>query len=312
MLQAIRIQNFRGIAAGTLRNLSPLSILSGSNNSGKSTILDAAYVALSPDNSNASYLVAHRKTPRSDLAYRYLTPFGKPMSGQITCDVAGATVTLSFKTVKENSSTAFQFEKDVTEGGAGWSLPSVQLLTPDLAAAGAENLSAEASLKRVADTGSSAVERLEGLVRQAYAPVSRILTLAEPGQPNYVGLVVATGTIPIHVAGDGLQRLFRIACFAATLPDGLLLLEEPECYLHPASLRLLAKILVQAAQQTQIIMSTHSIELIDRILEAAHGSASSNIVSVHTTRLVDGQFSSALIRGDDAESARDAVGLELR
>ncbi|MCP4066373.1 MAG: AAA family ATPase, partial [Gammaproteobacteria bacterium] len=41
MRSEIRIENYRGIAQGSLKGLAPLTVLVGRNNSGKSTILEA-------------------------------------------------------------------------------------------------------------------------------------------------------------------------------------------------------------------------------------------------------------------------------
>jgi AAA15 family ATPase/GTPase len=44
MIEMVEIENLRGIVSGRLEGLSPLSILLGVNNSGKSTILEALYL----------------------------------------------------------------------------------------------------------------------------------------------------------------------------------------------------------------------------------------------------------------------------
>jgi predicted ATPase len=53
MIQSISINGLRGIAKGEIKELAPLTVLVGPNSSGKSTILDALFIAVSDDTENA-------------------------------------------------------------------------------------------------------------------------------------------------------------------------------------------------------------------------------------------------------------------
>lgn len=63
----------------------------------------------------------------------------------------------------------------------------------------------------------------------------------------------------------------RMLCWAIILlspqPSSLLVIEEPELGLHPAWMPTLYEWICEAAQKTQIIISTHSPELLDRFTE---------------------------------------------
>ena len=317
MLTKLRIRNFRGITTGEIGDLARLNMLVGANNSGKSTILDAMCLGYCSDPANMVHRLAARRTRRSDLALSYLTPFGADASGEIECTAEGVTILTKFTSSRSEADRSFETHRSVkTATNSGWISPGVEIVTPDLVPAyGDERLSAESVFNRVADQGTEAVRRLEQLVQRAYPEVSRVFPRTNggsSGQVPYISLVVEKGSIPIHVAGDGLQRLFRIACVAATLPGGLLLLEEPECYLHPASLKLLAQLLTQTALSTQIVVATHSIELMDRIFEASRIGGSASDVMVHVTQMHGGILSTTPISGEDAERARSSVELELR
>lgn len=54
---AVTIQNFRGIAEGEVRFHAPHLLLAGSNNAGKSTVLEALDLALNPDRSYGSEII---------------------------------------------------------------------------------------------------------------------------------------------------------------------------------------------------------------------------------------------------------------
>jgi hypothetical protein len=118
--------------------------------------------------------------------------------------------------------------------------------------------------------------------------------------------------IPAYLAGDGLTRFLSLAAAIVGTRDGVVLLEEPEAHQHPRSMTELVSLLLGAARSgTQIILSTHSIELIDLLLHApeAEGLA---YPAVHRLRLVDGKLASVALDRETAISARDDLLQDLR
>lgn len=118
--------------------------------------------------------------------------------------------------------------------------------------------------------------------------------------------------VPAYLAGDGLKRFLELAAAIVDTKDGVVLLEEPEAYQHPRYMTELVALLLNAAKSgTQIILSTHSIELIDLLLHApeAEGLA---YPTVHRLRLVDGKLAAVTIDREKAISARDDLLQDLR
>ncbi|HEX8439262.1 AAA family ATPase [Archangium sp.] len=69
---------------------------------------------------------------------------------------------------------------------------------------------------------------------------------------------------------DGTLRfLLLIAIFASPNPGELIALDEPETGLHPSMLPIVAELAAEAAQRTQVILSTHSADLLDAFSEVA-------------------------------------------
>jgi predicted ATPase len=63
---------------------------------------------------------------------------------------------------------------------------------------------------------------------------------------------------------DGTLRfLFLLTVFANPTPPALIAIDEPETGLHPAMLPIVAEYARDAAQRTQVILTTHSPELLD-------------------------------------------------
>ena len=76
------------------------------------------------------------------------------------------------------------------------------------------------------------------------------------------------GPIPASRLSDGtLRYLFLLALLYDPNPPPLICLEEPELGLHPDVLPTLARLLHQASERTQLIVTTHSPILIDALSE---------------------------------------------
>ena len=69
---------------------------------------------------------------------------------------------------------------------------------------------------------------------------------------------------PYHLSDGSI----RFICLAAALlqpePPSTIIIDEPEIGLHPAAITILAELIQQAAQRTQLIIATQSPALIDQ------------------------------------------------
>jgi hypothetical protein len=119
--------------------------------------------------------------------------------------------------------------------------------------------------------------------------------------------------VPVYLTGDGSKRLVELAsAILGVDPDGVVLLEEPECYQHPRYLRELASLLIESAKTNrQIILSTHSIELVDLLLEAGEVEGL-DYPFVHRLRLVDGKLSGVVLNREQAMVTRKDLLEDLR
>ena len=77
--------------------------------------------------------------------------------------------------------------------------------------------------------------------------------------------------VPLECFGEGMKRAFVLIASAAAARDGLLLVDEIETGLHFSAMLRTMKALILAAQafNVQIFLTTHSLEAIDALLDAA-------------------------------------------
>ena len=93
-------------------------------------------------------------------------------------------------------------------------------------------------------------------------------------QGNTVQFYVHEGLqTPISAAhlSDGTIRFMAIlALLLSPTPPPLICIEEPELGLHPDAVTLLADVLVQASARTQLIVTTHSDQLVSALTDHAN------------------------------------------
>ncbi len=131
---------------------------------------------------------------------------------------------------------------------------------------GLDNLPARlASLKR-----SPAVKhRLLELVREL-APSFDDFEVVPEGGALTLYLMEGGLSFPAHRLSDGtLHYLCLLAILVDPEPPPLMVIEEPELGLHPDILPLLKDLMVEASARGQLIITTHSTQLVDAMTDCA-------------------------------------------
>ena len=75
--------------------------------------------------------------------------------------------------------------------------------------------------------------------------------------------------IPFESMGDGFQSLLILNMLFELFQSGIVLLEEPENFLHPGYMELLVDLIISKSDKHQYFLSTHSLELIELLVEKA-------------------------------------------
>lgn len=84
-----------------------------------------------------------------------------------------------------------------------------------------------------------------------------------------LGLVESDRFIPASRLSDGTLRfLFLVTILCQPDPPPLICIEEPEMGLHPDMMPTCAKLLREASERTQVLITTHSAQLVDALSDA--------------------------------------------
>lgn len=110
---------------------------------------------------------------------------------------------------------------------------------------------------------SEAKKQLLSLLNELYAGITDFDVLIEAGS---VQVFLEEGTYPMPATrlSDGtLRYLCLLAILLHPTPPPLIFLEEPELGLHPDAVLAIGKLIKQASERTQLIVTTHSDILVD-------------------------------------------------
>jgi predicted ATP-dependent endonuclease of OLD family len=80
---------------------------------------------------------------------------------------------------------------------------------------------------------------------------------------NYMSLKFGKNIHNSDGLGDGIISLIVLLCLLNIKDNGIVLVDEPELYLHPAAQKKLFDLLIEESKSRQIIISTHSPYFVD-------------------------------------------------
>jgi predicted ATPase len=102
------------------------------------------------------------------------------------------------------------------------------------------------------------------------APGFNDLSIQPEGGLLQLYLIEGNRSVPAHRLSDGtLRYLCLLAILLDTDPAPLVVIEEPELGLHPDILPTLRDLMVEASARTQLIVTTHSTQMVDAMTDHA-------------------------------------------
>jgi AAA domain, putative AbiEii toxin, Type IV TA system/AAA ATPase domain len=343
VITSVEVENLRGIREGKVEALSRLTVLVGRNGSGKSSLLEATLIAASPvpalmaghvvqsrQQYNGARWLIHGGGGRDRPAARLVATLsdGERIERELVWDNHLAVDVMSRALANRGAPrpySAFRiyrrhpplehpgiagmaadnhFEPLDAEGNDPKGLP-VFLLRPH-------------STQALHDLFSTALEqgRKRDVLEHAKALVPGLVDLdilTEAGVP-WLALDLPGGPVPATLAGDGVLAALRIV-FQLAAAEGVALIEEPEVHQHPAGLARVTLAIVTAVRLgLQVILATHSLELIDHLI--AHLTDEElnqeDFLTVTRVRLESGMLHATSNAASEVAQARAEIEEDLR
>lgn len=304
-IQRVKIERFKALRE-VLVSLSRVTVLTGPNNSGKSSVLQAIQFAASIAQSAKTYsprftagtLAAEQLmySPLRDV--EALAPNGiftqtraNAMAVSLDGEINGATLTASTTVARgKNRNLSFTNSDNDLGNRLGEIDPPFSVYVTGLAGIPRqEEFKSEGLVRKAASRGdaNSVLRNVLLLLSQDAESWRQFLTdLTEvfPGLKlvvefdadiyDYIDVKISFDeavALPIDAAGTGVLQTIQILAYVNVYKPALLLLDEPDSHLHPTNQRRLSKVLSEIAQRRdfQVLLTTHSRHLLDEFADSA-------------------------------------------
>lgn len=346
MLKRLQIRNFRGFDALKINQLSGINLIAGKNNSGKTSLLEAIFLLSGAGNVQLAVNTnvirgiepgAPLKDPfwkqlfyNLDLGLHieikgYCKPRGE-LTLKITSDRQPTTEIplkrtdgISATNLFEERSLIFQYTDYVNkkikshirikEQELEVNQPATNILLP-----------ASILLSRTRHPHEDAMRLGQLRKRKQGDLLLKALKVIEPrlqsieensssGTPMIWGDIGLSELVPLPAMGEGMTQIARIVLAIASIPNGVVLVDEVENGIHHSVLPDVWRAIDEAAKQfrTQVFATTHSFECI----EAAHQALGPDCFLLHRLEASDAK-NHCVSYEPDSIAAAIRHGLEVR
>lgn len=295
VLQKLSLVAYRGISGLVLDGLTPVSLVVGANNAGKTSILEAAGLLLRPPDPGQWVSAVRRRDADMSLVDGIWSMFpgsealhpedgpqqsdaivldallagssrrvvAKCSASQIPGSTEGADLTARVDvSVNEEPPVELRFP---SSKAVVHQVPTYRVFTVTPASHYSTSLFVE-QLSQVVDAGK---KQLAVQLLHVFDPnVEDLDVIASLGREAVRVTHRARGVVDLASFGDGMRRSAALALALTRASQGVLLVDEIEAGIHHTVLRpVLSKLLEAAAtSQVQILATTHSLEAVDAII----------------------------------------------
>lgn len=316
MIKELTISNFRGIHELRLSGLKRVNLITGENNSGKTSILEAIAAGASP--SLVSLLPGLFRSNSGSVAKRYFRWLLRDLASVAEVMIGGGDRSIDLKMFAEGrgnrrSGSAVSH----TYGGIEFA-HEVQGSPYAARAVSVQHRSPDAMVPNFADTvrspeNEARLERLLGRID----PRIRSARLDLIDKEQVISLDVGLSErVPLSQLGQGIYRVVSmLSDLMGSKPD-LFLIDEIENGIHYTTLPVVWNGLAEIAEalDIQIFATTHSKECVEAAFEVFSGRAPSPIdmeLSVIQMMFVKGAVTGRVLDGEHLEGAVK-VDIEIR
>ncbi len=333
MIHSVEVERFRGIREGKVDQLTPLVVLVGPNGCGKSTLLEALLIGGGAELGSSWRHVLERRDAlfdqlrwvfwKGEKGYRLVVMVAGEDKARSQCQLE-LLVDRTEHGLDEYRVTAGRWVAGQEGGAAGDTFMIVtdpRQMKWDPVRSGFSNAVLVDAARRQGEplhrlysecTRQGRREEIKRVIAEIVPGVIDVEILTEQDQP-VLYFVYSDRSVPAALAGDGVFALLRLILQFGANSEGTILLEEPEVHQHPAALRQSARaIWVAIRRGLQVVLTTHSLELIDALLAESNDQDLEKLSLYRLALSEDGLLASTRIEGSDVAFARTEIENDLR
>jgi len=346
-LSELQIIDYRAFSGVAFEALGRVSLFVGGNNSGKSSLLEAAGLILRPFDAGQWVQTATNRDASPHFASGLWSMFPRTVALHVDDTGVQAAQPLQLaatvRGVRRTLEVGASARAELTTSEQGERLDAVIELDAKLQDAGSEprrhsmtfgsnrNTRSSRSTERVF-TVTPGTHRSTRLLLRSFSRALdadrkelalELLRLFDPkvedvfiseayGAEHLRVKHADRGVLDLSSFGDGMRRSVAFALAFALAEQGVVLIDEIEGGIHPRALKNVFTHLLQAAIATdvQLLATTHSLEAIDAMLEAVDAMKVAEVVGYHLRR--DGHTHQVRRYGQEKLLLLREGGLDLR
>jgi len=347
IIQKIEITNYRGINDLCIDNLSNINIFVGSNNSGKTSILEAIKLMSAPNDIGQFVSIALQRAQVSeDQRQNNLVNYLISLFQKCAEDDCSKCYNISMSIVYNNTKCSYEVYGDVGSvvTTSGETKETLDIAIGTSKNGGKKSYTQKRLINGVQDELISEKNQIfnaiylhssvnyyyscvkflsEYIISQGKIDILRILKSFD-NHIEDIGIVGSdiylynsiSGSLPLFSYGQGMQKALLLTSLIAYCKNGIILIDEIDNAIHVSAFKDVFKWFLDACKENnvQAFVSTHSIEVLDAILNVAHDSEQDDMLRVITLRKSEKNNSTKckVRTGKEAYYDRENFRMELR
>lgn len=331
----IAVANYRGLQNVKLSAPARINLISGINNAGKTSLLEAIFLLARQSDSRALFEVLRRRAHTEGLPEAKVVSVLLPEEASISGRFDDREANLIWKVVSEPDDELTDratFERQITMSASygdrnqGSSTILRTALAPQIRTHGdarilgpAEfsspfSLAEPASLVAANEASSRTGVKAEILsfIRERFVGNLEGIELVDTLSRFHVRERGRNQAEDLGSYGEGMQRVFHIAMLFASVPGGVLLIDEFENAIHASAFVSFAGLIQELAVRfnVQVFLSTHSSEVVDAWTSSEGLRA--DVVGYGLRRTKENHIEAVRFDGERLHSLKEAFNFDLR
>jgi len=331
VINSLSIENFRGIKSLELENLGQVNVIAGKNNSCKSSVLESLALFLGAEQGFQTFREIleeiliwrgwYGEQAVEDLLYK------DSKEAKIMTD--NGSLTIEFGTLPQLPNQKGLSLKLNDKPGISFGILDISrfLVEGYSRVFLSSKFSPELNFELLTPLTFRKFGYVESLYSHAYEQkvVKKTIDILKVAYPEVEGfsplfkfnkwiLYVETkyGVYPYYLMGEGFKSAMILAFLSSLINSGYLLVDSADAFHHPKSLGVMVKTLIKGANENnvQVFLTTHSLELIDMLLEEGiEAGIDGRIIYM---KQEDSNVIAKIETFERANDLRETIGLDLR
>ncbi|MCJ8342644.1 MAG: AAA family ATPase [Cetobacterium sp.] len=330
----IEILDYKILKNFTIDKLSKINILTGLNNSGKTTLIEAIYILANQNNIFKYFDLIKNRQKEYVLNYKYLDDITvnnfkiKGIFNKIDLnlemfkydakdiDKKGDYVkSYGIKSITNNkefemnvhtyldSDIESKYENIVKLCNSNYQTPYISLKKEMI-----ENYSkifSEESNEMKAD------DKIIKFIKKIDSKIEKITFINSEGIQRFTVQTTNGEIKDIRAYGEGVQRIYSLILSFITNKDGIIVIDELEVGLHFSILVDFTKFIQELSEEfnVQVFITTHSRECVEAFVKNKY---QNEMISIHLLENLDGKIERSFLSGERYEKLLNKIKLDVR